>query len=189
MDTREKLLQSAKELFSKKGYYETKVSDIVEKAGVAQGTFYLYFKSKEEILLNLIKTLHEDLISRLEKYIDAEADYETTIKNLIKDFLTEVYTNKELAEIFFSQLFGLNEDFKKLYIKKINDIQDLIFKVLLNFFTEEKSRILSIIILGFIRQMFFNCLITKNLSIDQILSKAEEGLDIIFNGINREAIS
>ncbi|MBX0312473.1 MAG: TetR/AcrR family transcriptional regulator, partial [Sulfurihydrogenibium sp.] len=44
MSTKDKIIVAAKELFSTKGYHETKVSDIVEKAGVAQGTFYLYFK-------------------------------------------------------------------------------------------------------------------------------------------------
>ncbi|MDM7273560.1 TetR/AcrR family transcriptional regulator [Sulfurihydrogenibium azorense] len=186
LETREKLLQSAKELFSKKGYYETKVSDIVEKSGVAQGTFYIYFKSKEEIFLELVKSLHLDLMERLEKYIKIEKDCQSLIKDFVKEFLTEVYNNREIAEIFFSQLFGLNQDFKKLYLKKISDIQNLIFRVVNRYFPEEESQILSTLILGFVRQIFFNCLTNKNLSLDQMLSKAEKGIDIIFQGIYSE---
>lgn len=186
LETREKLLQSAKELFSKKGYYETKVSDIVEKSGVAQGTFYIYFKSKEEIFLELVKSLHLDLMERLEKYIKIEKDCQSLIKDFVKEFLTEVYNNREIAEIFFSQLFGLNQEFKKLYLKKISDIQNLIFRVVNRYFPEEESQILSTLILGFVRQIFFNCLTNKNLSLDQMLSKAEKGIDIIFQGIYSE---
>lgn len=186
LETREKLLQSAKELFSKKGYYETKVSDIVEKSGVAQGTFYIYFKSKEEIFLELVKSLHLDLMERLGKYIKIEKDCQSLIKDFVKEFLTEVYNNREIAEIFFSQLFGLNQDFKKLYLKKISDIQNLIFRVVNRYFPEEESQILSMLILGFVRQIFFNCLTNKNLSLDQMLSKAEKGIDIIFQGIYSE---
>lgn len=186
LETREKLLQSAKELFSKKGYYETKVSDIVEKSGVAQGTFYIYFKSKEEIFLELVKSLHLDLMERLEKYIKIEKDCQSLIKDFVKEFLTEVYNNREIAEIFFSQLFGLNQEFKKLYLKKISDIQNLIFKVVNRYFSDEESQILSTLILGFVRQIFFNCLTNKNLSLDQMLSKAEKGIDIIFQGIYSE---
>src|SRR5690625_6033061 len=51
----EQLLQVGLELFAKKGYHATKVSDIVREAGVAQGTFYWYFKSKEEIALRIIE--------------------------------------------------------------------------------------------------------------------------------------
>ncbi|MFN3787060.1 MAG: TetR/AcrR family transcriptional regulator [Sulfurihydrogenibium azorense] len=186
LETREKLLQSAKELFSKKGYYETKVSDIVEKSGVAQGTFYIYFKSKEEIFLELVKSLHLDLMERLEKYIKIEKDCQSLIKDFVKEFLTEVYNNREIAEIFFSQLFGLNQEFKKLYLNKISDIQNLIFKVVNRYFSDEESQILSMLILGFVRQIFFNCLTNKNLSLDQMLSKAEKGIDIIFQGIYSE---
>lgn len=186
VETREKLLESAKELFSKKGYYETKISDIVEKSGVAQGTFYIYFKSKEEIFLELVKSLHLDLMERLEKYIKIEKDCQSLIKDFVKEFLTEVYNNREIAEIFFSQLFGLNQEFKKLYLKKISDIQNLIFKVVNRYFSDEESQILSTLILGFVRQIFFNCLTNKNLSLDQMLSKAEKGIDIIFQGIYSE---
>ncbi len=47
---REELIDIAEELFLKNGYEETPVSEIVEKAQVAQGTFYYYFKSKDEVL-------------------------------------------------------------------------------------------------------------------------------------------
>jgi len=47
-------LDNAEEMFYDHGYHETQISDIVKKIGVAQGTFYYYFKSKEEILEALI---------------------------------------------------------------------------------------------------------------------------------------
>jgi AcrR family transcriptional regulator len=51
---REELIKIAEELFLKNGYEETPVSGIVQKANVAQGTFYYYFKSKDEILDALV---------------------------------------------------------------------------------------------------------------------------------------
>ncbi|MBU7037860.1 MAG: TetR/AcrR family transcriptional regulator [Theionarchaea archaeon] len=57
-DTRkEELIDIAEELFAVKGYEETPVSDIVKKAQVAQGTFYYYFKSKDEILDSVVDRL------------------------------------------------------------------------------------------------------------------------------------
>ncbi len=50
------------ELFATKGYHATKVSDIVKETGVAQGTFYWYFKSKEEIALRIIKDGKSNLL-------------------------------------------------------------------------------------------------------------------------------
>ncbi len=70
--TRESLLKCAEKVFSKKGYYETQVSDIVKMAHVAKGTIYQYFKNKQDIFLTL-----------LEKYI---REWEQAVKLDMKDF-------------------------------------------------------------------------------------------------------
>jgi AcrR family transcriptional regulator len=54
--TKERLLKCAEKAFSKKGYYETQVSDIVKLAHVAKGTIYQYFKNKEDIFSTLLET-------------------------------------------------------------------------------------------------------------------------------------
>ena len=59
---REQLLAIAVERFAKFGYHNTKISDIVAQAGVAQGTFYWYFKSKESIALEIIESGKERLL-------------------------------------------------------------------------------------------------------------------------------
>lgn len=55
-------MQVALRLFAKDGYHETKISDIVAEAGVAQGTFYWYFKSKEEVFLDILAEGREQLL-------------------------------------------------------------------------------------------------------------------------------
>jgi len=118
MDTREKLINSAKRLFSKKGYYETKVSDIVADAGLSQGTFYIYFKSKEDIFKELVKDMSEKIIRLLKEYASKEDDIETIIKNSTLDFFRIMYEEKPIAYIFMFQLIGINEEFRKLYFDK-----------------------------------------------------------------------
>ncbi len=53
-DTRERLVSAAAQVFAASGYHASRVSDIVARAGVAQGTFYLYFRSKEAVFLELV---------------------------------------------------------------------------------------------------------------------------------------
>jgi AcrR family transcriptional regulator len=60
---RDRLLTAATEVFASKGYTATRVSDIVRQAGVAQGTFYLYFKSKQAIFEQLIDTFFSRLLA------------------------------------------------------------------------------------------------------------------------------
>ncbi len=58
---RSELINAAEELFIKDGYEPTAISDIVKKVGVAQGTFYYYFKSKEDILNTIIERYIDDI--------------------------------------------------------------------------------------------------------------------------------
>jgi AcrR family transcriptional regulator len=66
--TRNKLLAISLKLFAKQGYAQTGVSDITRKAGVAQGTFYLYFTDKKTVLRELVRNLSHDL-----RHVVAEA--------------------------------------------------------------------------------------------------------------------
>ena len=59
--TRRRILDAAEEVFGESGYYEASISEITRRAGVAQGTFYLYFHSKREIFVELV----EDVGKRL----------------------------------------------------------------------------------------------------------------------------
>src|ERR1700730_13421403 len=59
--TRRKILDAAEEVFGAMGYYEASISEITRRAGVAQGTYYIYFHSKREIFAELV----EDIGKRL----------------------------------------------------------------------------------------------------------------------------
>jgi AcrR family transcriptional regulator len=63
---RDQLLDAAEKLFAEKGYAETTVLDIAEAAGVAKGTFYLYFPSKEHCVIALKERLMQGLVDRFE---------------------------------------------------------------------------------------------------------------------------
>lgn len=57
--SRQALLDAAEKVFGEIGYYEASVTDIVRAAGVAQGTFYLYFSSKKEIFSSVLESLNQ----------------------------------------------------------------------------------------------------------------------------------
>ena len=64
------LIDVATELFMKKGYEETSISDIVKKAKVAQGTFYYYFESKEQIIDAIVEKFQNEILDLAEKLVD-----------------------------------------------------------------------------------------------------------------------
>jgi AcrR family transcriptional regulator len=61
---RREIIDAAERLFNDNGYEETPVEEIIKQAGIAKGTFYYYFKSKEEILDAIVKRMAERIIRR-----------------------------------------------------------------------------------------------------------------------------
>ncbi|NPB06507.1 MAG: TetR/AcrR family transcriptional regulator [Aquificae bacterium] len=96
--TRERILKAAKEEFSRRGYYRTQISHIVERAGVARGTFYLYFKGKEELFKELLlKTVSE--LRELIKPVELSRDPKEQVRENLERILRYALENEELARI------------------------------------------------------------------------------------------
>ncbi len=68
---RELILAGALRAFAKNGFYNTRVSEIAREAGVADGTIYLYFKNKDDLLISLFEEQMEYLIDRLSEELAA----------------------------------------------------------------------------------------------------------------------
>jgi AcrR family transcriptional regulator len=64
---RQQLLDAAAWTFARKGYRAAAVSDIIDRAHVARGTFYLYFDSKEQVFLAIIEDFHERIKTMLDE--------------------------------------------------------------------------------------------------------------------------
>jgi len=110
----EQLLEIGLELLATKGYHATKVSDIVKEAGVAQGTFYWYFKSKEEIALRIIDEGKYNLLEVLQQgYRKDEGTTKDMIQSsqrLMRNLLGFASDNRNLMILLF--LKGQGADFK-----------------------------------------------------------------------------
>ncbi len=65
-DRRRQILYCAKQIFSKKGFHDASVSDIIHEAGIARGTFYLYFTSKRDVFDTLLDDLLQELRLRIQ---------------------------------------------------------------------------------------------------------------------------
>ena len=104
--TREKLVSAAMELFAKKGFDKTTVDEIVARAGVAKGTFYLYFKSKDDLIKELAFEVMPIMAmpSLNDPYITVSfPTLESYLLQLGREFL-EFYMDNYRAEIFFHML-------------------------------------------------------------------------------------
>lgn len=64
LETKKKLLASAKELIGEKGLANTSVAEITQKCGVANGTFYTYFKRKEDVVFALSREMYQEVLDK-----------------------------------------------------------------------------------------------------------------------------
>ncbi len=109
---REQVLLRATEIFSEKGYYSTNVSDIIEKAGIARGTFYLYFQSKRQVFDSIIDTLLKEIDLRL-KPIALEPGSPPPLEQLQENatrVLTYLLDNRQLTQILLQHAEGLDQE-------------------------------------------------------------------------------
>lgn|GEM_PF-697985 len=62
-ETRKRILEAAREVFSEKGYEKTSVAEIISRAGIGHGTFWLYFRNKEDLLRHMLREMVSELES------------------------------------------------------------------------------------------------------------------------------
>lgn len=98
-DKRERILDAAVRVFAKSGFHDTRVADVAKAAGVADGTIYLYFESKDELL----RSLFEDRVGRLLSFVREGLDKHESAKaklSAIIELQLGVYEGEpELAEV------------------------------------------------------------------------------------------
>jgi AcrR family transcriptional regulator len=132
-ETRNRLLRCAEKAFSKKGFYETQVSDIVKLAHVAKGTIYQYFKNKEEIftilLENYIKAWEKDIALDMKDFTGNKPGIEYAIDylrhRLMKTaaFFSE---NQDRTNIVLRVGIGVNDEFEPIIRKFESKILNVI---------------------------------------------------------------
>ncbi len=109
---RAQILDAALRVFAEKGYHGTAVSDVVKAAGVARGTFYSYFDSKDAIFLELLDGLLHTLrnsVHGVERGPKA-ADTEAQLRQIVAGVLHTAKHNRPLTRIIFREAVGLDED-------------------------------------------------------------------------------
>ena len=133
---RKKILDKAWELFRKNGYEETKVEDITRELGVSKGSFYTYFKTKDEVLyeiLERIKKENEERINKinvnqepskiLEDYVISKMNYIVKLLNNMKISSINRNLSNSKLENFFEELKKVSIEFiKKNIVEKFNKI-------------------------------------------------------------------
>ena len=106
------ILRSARMVFASKGYHQTHVSDIIDAAGIARGTFYLYFDSKAAIFIELLDLALEELRGSIVG-VDrgpAAPPVELQLAGTVRRLLGTVVSDRLLTTILVREAVGLDEE-------------------------------------------------------------------------------
>jgi len=97
--TRDRLLEAAEEVFAEQGFFRASIAEITRRAGVAQGTFYLYFKAKEEIFRELVRKMSHDLRRTLQEATAPILDRRDVERVGLETFLQFVLQRRNLYTV------------------------------------------------------------------------------------------
>jgi len=109
-DKRQALLRAARDVLVERGYHPAKIDDIATRAGVAKGTYYLYFDDKRAIFAELV----DGLVARIESAIvrlDEHADLGAQVRHNIRATIAVLAEDQALARIVLGPTSGLDAAF------------------------------------------------------------------------------
>ncbi|ADQ13764.1 TetR/AcrR family transcriptional regulator [Halanaerobium hydrogeniformans] len=120
--TKQEIFNAARELFIEKGFKKTNISEITAEVGIAVGSFYNFYSSKEEVFMDVFVKEDQALKKRIKNSINFDGDISTVVKELIKKLHEGMKNNPILVEWY------KKEDFKTItkkvgepYVDEVNE--------------------------------------------------------------------
>lgn len=106
---RKKVLIASLKLFAKQGFYQTTTAQIAKKAGVSEGTIYNYFKTKNDLLTQLLSPLFTEIKTKFMRKLDQFQELDALVDFIITDRLAFIKTNFDFFKLIFQEILTGNE--------------------------------------------------------------------------------
>ncbi len=126
------ILDAAVRVFAEQGFHQATISQIARAAGVADGTIYLYFKSKKDILSHFFNHTTRQVFERFRDVVDQQESAEDKLRALVRTHLTEFQNYRDLAVVFQREALlarQVNEEDIKAITRMYIDILDEIIRL------------------------------------------------------------
>lgn len=128
-DKRRQILDAAVEVFARTGFHKSRVSDVAKAARVADGTIYLYFKSKDEILLSIFEDAMSEMISGVEAELASIDDPFDKLRTFAAYHMRLVEERRSVAKVLQVEL-RLSHTFMREYKpSKLKQYMDIIGRI------------------------------------------------------------
>lgn len=125
----QRILDAAVKVFAQKGFFNAKVSEIAKEARVADGTIYLYFKSKDDILIHLFEEEMEKIIRNMKERLRSGSDPLEKLRIFIRTHLGLVESNPAMAEVIQVELRQSNKFMKDYDNRKFHEYLNILGEI------------------------------------------------------------
>ncbi len=129
-DKHSKITQAAVKVFARKGFFNARISDIAKEAKVADGTIYLYFNNKYDILISLFEDEIGKIILQVKILLEKEDDPCKKLLIFAKHHLLLLEDKKDLAEVLQMELRQSNKFMKEYRNTKFIEYIDIISAII-----------------------------------------------------------
>ncbi len=129
-DKRSAILRAGVTVFAEKGYFNSKVADVARAAGIADGTVYLYFKSKEEILHSIFDQAMEKFIAEGKRELTSIDSPVDRLKKVAELHLKRLSEDRDLAIVFQVELRGSTKFMEEFSAAGFHEYLDVIRKTI-----------------------------------------------------------
>ena len=188
-DKRDAILRAATKVFAQNGYFQSQVADVARVAGVAAGTVYLYFKSKDDLLVSIFERSMREVIAEGRTALEGVADPGERLRRIAHLHLGRLGKDKNLAVVFqvelrqsvkfmerFSETF-LQDYFKLIRATIADGQQSGAFRKDINATTATK------IFFGALDEMATNWMLSRRKY--PLTAEADAVVDLFINGVGR----
>src|SRR3989441_9508829 len=186
-DKRAMILRAATRMFARNGYFNSKVADIARAAAVADGTVYLYFKSKDEIVHSIFDQNMDEAIAAGRQLISDLNDPREKLRRIAKLHLERLGADRDLAVVFQVELRGSTKFMEEFSAAGFAEYLDLLRRTFEEgqrvgvFRKELKAKGAAKIPFGALDEMATNWIISKRSY--KLEPMADVVMDVFLNGV------
>jgi len=176
-ERREQILGVARDVFARRGYHQTTIDEIVAQAGVARGTFYLYFEDKRAVFSELIDGFAARLTSAIQRIVtdDPSRSVEGQVRDNIRAILRTCLLERAMTKILFTDAAGVDPAFDRKLAAFYDTVVQLLTESLkdgqaLGIVDEGEPRVLAYLTIGALKELLYQAV---------TLGFAEETADVL----------
>src|SRR5437867_456200 len=187
-DKRAAILRAATRVFARNGYFNSKVADIARAADVADGTVYLYFKSKEEILHSIFDQNMAEAIAEGRKLIKGLKDPREKLRRIAVLHLARLGADRDLAVVFQVELRGSTKFMEEFSAAGFAEYLEILCRIFEEgqragvFRKELNAKLAAKILFGALDEMATNWIISKRSY--KLEPMADVVMEVFLNGVS-----